>query len=83
MRKLLSVIPLSALAFVSVDINAVSVKELTTLKNIGKKKAETIIAYRNMYCFKSLDEMTKVKRIDKELLQKNKNEITVGKGKTR
>lgn len=81
MKKLLSIILLSTLAFASVNINNASVKELTTLKGIGKKKAEAIIAYRKIYCFKSADELTKVKGIGKKLLQKNKNKIKVGKCK--
>ncbi len=70
MRKLLSITLMSTLAFASVDINTATVKELTTLKGIGKKKAEAIIVYRKTHCFKSADELTKVKGIGKKLLQK-------------
>lgn len=81
MKKLLSIILLSTLAFASVDINTASLKELTTLNGIGKKKAEAIVAYRKTHCFKSIDELTKIKGIGKKLLQKNKNRIKVGKCK--
>ena len=81
MKKLLTIILLSTLVFASVDINTASVKELTTLKGIGKKKAEAIVAYRKTHCFKSADELTKVKGIGKKLLEKNKKEITIGKCK--
>ena len=81
MKKLLFTILLSTLAIASVDINTASVKELSTLKGIGKKKAEAIVAYRETHCFKSIDELTKVKGIGKKLLQKNKNEIKVGECK--
>ena len=79
MKKLLFAILLSTLAFASVDINTASVKELTTLKGIGKKKAEAIVAYRKTHCFKSVEELTKVKGIGKKIFEKNRNEIKVGK----
>ena len=81
MKKLLSIILLSALAIASVDINTASVKELTTLKGVGKKKAEAIVAYRETHCFKNFDELTKVKGIGKKILEKNRSEIKVGKCK--
>ncbi len=83
MKKLLMLLILTVLASAAVDINNASLKELTTLKGIGKKKAEAIMAYRKTYCFKSGDELIKVKGIGKKLLQKNKKEITVGKCKQR
>ena len=82
MKKLLLFIALSVLAFASVDINKASVEELTTLKGVGKKKAEAIVVYRKkVRCFKSADELTKVKGIGKKLVQKNKKDIVVGKCK--
>ena len=83
MKKLLMLLILTVLASAAVDINNASLKELTTLKGIGKKKAEAIMVYRKTYCFKSGDELIKVKGIGKKLLQKNKKEITVGKCKQR
>ena len=82
MKKFLTIILLiSTFAIASVDINTASVKELTTLKGIGKKKAEAIVTYRKTHCFKNVDELTRVKGIGKKLLEKNKKEITVGKCK--
>ncbi len=82
-KLLLSIILLSAFAFASVDINTASVKDLSTLKGIGKKKAEAIVAYRKTHCFKSVDELTKVKGIGKKILEKNRSEIKVGECKAK
>ena len=79
MKQLLLILLLSVLAFASVDINNASLKQLTTLKGIGKKKAEAIVSYRNKYCFKSIDELTKVKGIGRKILEKNRSTIEVGK----
>ncbi|HIP30317.1 MAG TPA: helix-hairpin-helix domain-containing protein [Sulfurospirillum arcachonense] len=65
----------------SVDINNASVVELSSLKGIGKVKSEAIIDYRKNYCFKSAQELTKVKGIGSKTLEKNLSDITVGKCK--
>jgi len=59
----------------SVDINHANLKELTSLKGIGVKKAEVIISYRKEHCFKSIDEIVKVKGIGKKFLEKNKKNL--------
>jgi len=51
--------------FGSIDINSAGIKELTSLKGIGNKKATAIIEYRALHCFKSVDELAKVKGIGK------------------
>ena len=71
----------STLAFASVDINNASVKELTTLKGIGNKKAEAIVEYRKTHCIKNIDELTKVKGIGKKTVKKNKSNLIVGECK--
>ncbi len=81
MKKLLSIILLSTLTFASIDINNASLKELTTLKGIGKKKAEAIMVYRKTNCFKSVDELKKVKGIGKKIVEKNRSEIKIGECK--
>ncbi len=81
MKKLLSIILLGAFAFASVDINTASVKELTTLKGIGKKKAKAIVEYRKTHCFKSIDDLTKVKSIGKKIVEKNRSEISISECK--
>jgi competence protein ComEA len=65
----------------SIDINSASVKELTTIKGIGSKKAQAIVKYRKQHCFKSVDEIVKVKGLGKKFLQKNKKNLKAGKCK--
>ena len=67
-----------SLAFSAVDINSASAKELSSLKGIGVKKAEAIVAYRKAHCFKSVDEIVKVKGIGKKFLEKNKANLKAG-----
>ena len=81
MKKVLLFIVLSTLVLASIDINNASVKELTTLKGISTKKAEAIVAFRKTHCFKSVEELSKVKGIGKKTIEKNKNEIKVGECK--
>ena len=63
----------------SVDINSANIEELSSLKGVGKVKAQAIIEYRKNYCFKSAQELTKVKGIGKKTLEKNLSNITVDK----
>jgi len=67
-----------SLAFSAVDINIASVKEHSSLKGIGAKKAEAIVAYRKAHCFKSIDEIVKVKGIGKKFLEKNRKNLRAG-----
>ncbi len=67
-----------SLAFSAVDINSASAKELSSLKGIGVKKAEAIVAYRKAHCFKSVDGIVKVKGIGKKFLEKNKANLKAG-----
>ena len=45
------------------DLNTVSKKELITIKGIGEKKAEDIIAYREEFGFSSKHDLKKIKGI--------------------
>ena len=66
----------------SVDINHADAKELTTLKGIGAKKAQTIISYRKEHkCFKNIEELVKVKGISTKTLEKNRANLTATKCK--
>ncbi len=77
--KILAILVLGfSLMFGAVDINSASVKELTSLKGIGTKKAEAILSYRKAHCFKNVDEITKVKGIGKKFLQKNRANLKTG-----
>ncbi len=67
--------------FGSIDLNSAGVKELTVLKGVGVKKAEAIVAYRKTDCFKSIDEIVKVKGIAQKTLEKNRANLTASKCK--
>ena len=69
----------SLIAEGKIDLNTATASELSTLKGIGKKKAQQIIEWRKEYGpFKSVDELTKIKGIGKKTLEKNLSRITVG-----
>ena len=81
MKIIFSLLTLVGLLVASVDINTATSKELTSLSGIGKSKAEAIVKYRTIKCFKTVDELVKVKGIGKKLLDKNKENITASKCK--
>lgn len=64
--------------FGAVDINNATVKELSALHGIGKSKAEAIITYRNGHCFKSVNELIKVKGIGQKTIDYNGENLYVG-----
>ena len=65
--------------FGAVDINTADKKELSSLSGVGMKKAETIIAYREANCFKSISELSNVKGIGTKTVAKNKDNLTASK----
>ena len=77
--RLLTLLTLT-IAFLSanIDINQANIKELSTLKGIGAKKADAIIKYRKAHCFKKVEEIIKVKGIGKKFLEKNRKNLKVG-----
>ena len=63
--------------FASVDINTADVKTLTTLKGVGKKKAEAIVTYRKAHgCFENVDALANVKGIGAKTVTANKKELS-------
>ena len=65
-----------------VDINQANANELMSLKGIGEKKAEAIIAYRQQHgVFKSVNDLAQVQGFGEKklaaLLKKNENRIRV------
>jgi len=82
--KLFVMITLGAsLLFGAVDINTASKKELISLHGIGAKKAEQIIAYRDLHCFKNIDELTKVNGIATKTIEKNIANLEASSCKTK
>lgn len=70
--------PLWAVDSPKIDINTASVEELATLKNVGAKTAERIIAYRQANGpFSSVEELAKVKGIGEKTLEKNQDRLAV------
>ncbi len=57
----------------ALDINTADAQQLTQLNNIGLKKAQQIIEYRNIHGkFTSIDELKNVKGIGKATIEKNR-----------
>lgn len=70
-----------ALLFASIDINTASEKDLTSLNGIGSSKAKAIVEYRVGNCFKTVEELAKVKGIGKKTVDRNIDNLTVSKCK--
>ena len=69
-------------AFAKVNINTATAQELTSLPGIGQAKAEAIVKYREANGpFKSIEDITKVSGIGPKMLEKLRDEITVGGGR--
>ncbi|MGW8248083.1 MAG: ComEA family DNA-binding protein [Acidiferrobacterales bacterium] len=66
-----------------VDINTANAMVISkTLKGIGIKKAQAIVAYREKNGkFKTVEDLVKVKGIGKKTVAMNKENLTVGKMK--
>ena len=79
MRLFVILFIVASLLWSSVDINNANARELSSLKGIGQVKSKAIIEYRKHHCFKSAQELTKVKGIGNKTLEKNLSDITVGK----
>lgn len=81
MKILVSLLVWFGLLFGSVDINTASEKELVTLKGIGMSKAKAIVEYRDANCFKTVDDLAKVKGIGRKTVEKNLDNLTVSECK--
>lgn len=63
---------------VSVNINAADIEDLVTLKGIGEKKAEAIIAWREQHgSFESVEQLLEVKGIGETTLAQNQHRLTL------
>lgn len=71
--------PVWAEASAKININSATVEELASLKNVGTKTAERIIAYRQANGpFATIDDLANVKGIGAKTLVKNQDRLTVG-----
>ena len=77
--KILTIVLLGvSLLFGAIDINSASKKELSSLNGIGAKKAELIIAHRDLNCFKNVNELILVKGIGEKIIDKNRDNLSAG-----
>lgn len=61
-----------------VHLNKSTIDDLVTLKGIGHKKAQAIIAYREQVgAFKSIDDLINVKGIGEKILIDNKERLKI------
>jgi competence protein ComEA len=61
-----------------VHLNKSTIDDLVTLKGIGHKKAQAILAYREQIgAFKSLQELTQIKGIGDKILKDNKERLKI------
>ena len=82
MKLFISLVMLVGALFASVDMNNGDVQSLSSLKGIGSKKAEAIIAYRKAHgCFTSIGGLTLVKGIGEKTIEKNKTNLVLGECK--
>ena len=82
MKILLALFLCFGFVFASVDINKANEKDFASLKGVGDKKASMIVQYRKTNgCFKSVDDLSKVKGIGKKTIEKNRDELTISKCK--
>lgn len=62
-----------------ININTASAEQLTALNGIGEAKARAIIEYREAHGpFKSVDQLVDVKGIGLKLVEKNREQMSVG-----
>ena len=67
----------------TVDINTADAVALdSVMKGVGPKTAEAIVAYRAKHGpFKKVDDLTKVKGIGPKLLERNRQNLSIGASK--
>jgi len=59
-----------------IDLNSATVEEIATLNNIGLKKAEKIVEYRQSNGqFESIDDLKNVKGIGSVTIEKNRDRM--------
>lgn len=61
-----------------ININSATIEQLMTLKGVGKKKAQAIIAYRDENgAFIAISDLTNVKGIGEKLIEVNRSLLAI------
>jgi len=69
-KKIITILALSALSLLAIDVNTATKEDFMKIKGIGAKKTEKIISYRKKHGkFKSVDKLVNVKGISKRLVE--------------
>jgi competence protein ComEA len=80
MKLLIILLSTITLLLASIDVNNATKKELKELRGVGNKKASAIVNHRKTVdCFKTVDDITKIKGIGKVTVSKNKDNLIAGK----
>jgi competence protein ComEA len=61
-----------------IDISRAGVSELMRLPNVGRKKAEAIVAYRSRTPLRRVEDLLSVKGVSPSWLEKQRPHLTVG-----
>ena len=83
LRKFLLVVALSVptllLAAQTVDINTADKETLMSVKGIGEKRAEAIIAYREQHGpFQTVDQLSEVQGVGQAIVDTNREQLKAG-----
>ena len=75
---LLFALPVVAFSNGTIDINKADMDTLMSIKGVGEKRAEAIIAYRDKHGnFTSVEELSDVQGVSEALVEKNREKLTV------
>jgi competence protein ComEA len=65
-----------------VNINTADKETLMTVKGVGERRAEAIIAWREQHGpFKSVDDLAQVQGIGRQIIEDNRETLTTGEKK--
>ena len=60
-----------------VNLNTATAEELQLLPGIGPAKVRTILAYRSLHPFRTVDELVRIKGIGRKMLKRLRAHLTV------
>ena len=77
----LCVVGQPVLAQGKINLNTATIEQLVELKGLGEVKAQKIVEYRNKHKFTSVDQIIEINGIGEKILEKLRDQLTVGKKK--